>query len=257
MGSGFELSMSQSVIAGFILAVARTSGFVLVAPPFASRGVPARARAGIAIGLALPLSIWTTPVAPALDSPELLAQVLLQTVAGVAFGFVIYLAVAALQAIGDLIDLVGGFNMAMALDPLTMVQTSIMGRLHQLIAVTLLVATDGHLMIVQGLSRSVQLMPLASVSPSDLAANFTEQVSGLFLAAVQVAGPVIAVMFVADVVLGLLTRAAPALNAFALGFPLKILLTLILVGLLLPVLPQVLGDRVENATLTIIQLAGG
>jgi flagellar biosynthetic protein FliR len=254
---GFELSISQSVLAGFILAAARTAGFVLVSPPFASRGVPARARAAIAIGLALPLSVWTTPVAPRLDSPELLGLVVLQVFAGVAFGFMIYLAVAAIQMIGDLVDLVGGFNMAVALDPLTGVQTSIMGRLHQLIGVTLLVVTDLHLMVVQGLARSVQLMPLPSLSPADLARTFTEQLAGLFVAAVQVAGPVIAVMFVADIVLGLLTRAAPALNAFALGFPLKILLTLILVGLLIPMLPEVLNQRVEQAALMVINLAGG
>lgn len=254
---GFELTISQSVLAGFILAVSRTAGFVLVAPPFASRGVPARARAAIAIGLALPLSVWTTPVAPALDSPELLGQVVLEVFAGVAFGFMIYLAVAAVQMVGDLVDLVGGFNMAVALDPLTGVQTSIMGRLHQLIGVTLLVVTDLHLMVVQGLARSVRLMPLPSLAPADLARTLTEQLSGLFVAAVQVAGPVIAVMFVADIVLGLLTRAAPALNAFALGFPLKILLTLILVGLLIPVLPGVLHQRVEQAALMVIHLAGG
>lgn len=254
---GFELSVSQSVIAGFLLAVARTAGFVAVSPPFASRGVPGRARAAIAIGLALPLSVWTARVAPPLASPELLGMIVLQVFAGAAFGFMIYLAVAAIQMIGDLVDQVGGFNMAVALDPLTGVQTSVMGRLHQLIGVTLLVATDLHLMVVQGLARSMQVMPQPSIAPADLARVLTEQLGGLFVAAVQVAGPVIAVMFVADVILGLLTRAAPALNAFALGFPLKILLTLILAGLLIPVLPGVLSQRVEDAAIMVISLAGG
>jgi flagellar biosynthetic protein FliR len=254
---GFDLSISQSVIAGFILAVARTAGFVMIAPPFASRGVPGRARAAMALGLAMPLSVWMAPKAPPLASPELLGLVVLQILAGLAFGFVIYLGVAAIQAIGDLVDLVGGFNMAVALDPLTGVQTSIMGRLHQLIGVTLLVVTDLHLTVLQGLTRSVQLMPLPSLSMADLAETLTHQVSGLFMAAVQVAGPVVAVMFVADVILGLLTRAAPALNAFALGFPVKILLALLLVGLLVPVLPGLLGHQVEEATLLVVKLAGG
>jgi flagellar biosynthetic protein FliR len=255
--NGFELAIDQSLIAGYILALARTAGFVLISPPFASRGVPARARAAIALGLALPLSVWTTPTAAPLASPELLGQIILQIFSGVAFGFVIYLAVAAMQAVGDLIDLVGGFNMAQSMDPLTMVQISVMGRLHQLVGLTLLVATDGHLMIVQGLSRSVQVMPQPTLDLEVLAATFTEQTSALFLAAVQVAGPVIAVMFVADVVLGLLTRAAPALNAFALGFPLKILLTLLLVGVLLSQLPDLLSGNVEHAVVTVIDLAGG
>ena len=55
-------------------------------------------------------------------------------------------------------------------------------------------------------------------------------VTGLVSAALQIAAPIMAAMLVADVSLGLLTRAAPALNAFALAFPLKILFTLLLVG---------------------------
>ncbi len=62
-------------------------------------------------------------------------------------------------------------------------------------------------------------------------------VTGMFLAAVQIAGPLLVVLFLADVGLGLLTRVAPALNAFALGFPLKILLTLTLAGFVFLALP--------------------
>jgi flagellar biosynthetic protein FliR len=62
-------------------------------------------------------------------------------------------------------------------------------------------------------------------------------------------------MLVADVALGLLTRAAPALNAFALAFPLKILLTLLLVGLVVVRLPDVVLGLVEDATLVILQLS--
>ena len=59
----------------------------------------------------------------------------------------------------------------------------------------------------------------------------------MFLAAVQIAGPLLVVLFLADAGLGLLTRVAPALNAFALGFPLKILLTLTLAAVVFVALP--------------------
>ena len=61
--------------------------------------------------------------------------------------------------LGDLIDVVGGFTMTLGMDPLLMVQTSVMGRLHQLVAITLLFVGDGHILVIQGLSRSVQLDP--------------------------------------------------------------------------------------------------
>jgi flagellar biosynthesis protein FliR len=73
-------------------------------------------------------------------------------------------------------------------------------------------------------------------------------VSAMFLAALQIAGPLIVVLFLADVGLGLLTRVSPALNAFSLGFPLKILLTLALGGVVFAVLPRVVAALVQQMT---------
>ncbi len=167
-----------------------------------------------------------------------------------------FLALATVQAVGDIIDAVGGFQMAMGLDPLQLVQTSVMGRLHQLTAVTLLFVTDGHLMVLHGLARSLQTMPTPRIDAEKVARAVAEGVGNLFAGAVEVAAPVLAVMLVADVALGLLTRAAPALNAFALGFPMKILLTLLVAGLVVARLPDVVAGLVEQATLTNLQLSG-
>jgi flagellar biosynthetic protein FliR len=72
--------------------------------------------------------------------------------------------------------------------------------------------------------------------------------AGMFLAALQIAGPLLVVLFLADVGLGLLTRVAPALNAFSLGFPLKIFLTLALGGVVFAVLPRVVAALVQQIT---------
>ena len=79
----------------------------------------------------------------------------------------------------------------------------------------------------------------------------------MFLAALQIAGPLVAVMLLADVALGLLSRAAPALNIFALGFPVKILLTLTLLGMTFPLLPPALDTLIEQAMRAITSLTGG
>jgi len=255
--SGLDLALGQSVLVGFMLAVARTAGFVLTAPPFNTRAVPARIRAGVAIALAMPLTSFTSVDAPALTSPDLIARMLVHVFTGVTLGALVQLAVAAIQMLGDLIDVVGGFTMTLGMDPLLMVQTSVMGRLHQLVAITLLFVGDGHVLVIQGLARSVQLDPNPSPELADIARVLVEDVSGMFLAAVQVAAPVIGALFVADVALGLLTRAAPALNAFALAFPLKILLSLLLVGLVLLQVPSLLDRLVEQAAATMLRLSGG
>lgn len=255
--NGLTLSLGEATLAGYLIAVARVAGFVLVAPPFNTRSVPGLVRAGFALAMAVPLATWTIPTAPRLASGDLLLRVLVQILLGAILGYLVALAVAAVQMIGDLLDVVGGFQMSMALDPMLLVQTSIMGRIHQLIAVTLLFLTDGHLMVLQGLARSVQLMPQPNLDWDQVGRAVTGDVAGMFLAAVQVAAPLIAATLIADVALGLLTRAAPALNAFSLGFPLKILLTLLLAGLVIAQLPDVLRTTIEHAAATMLRLSGG
>jgi flagellar biosynthetic protein FliR len=252
-----ELALGGPVLAAYALALARTAGFVLVAPPFNTKGVPAQARVGVALALAVPLSTWTASGAPALGSSSLVTGMVLQVVTGAVLGYLVLVAVAVVQTVGDLVDVAGGFSISIGMDPLLMVQSSVMGRLHQLTAITLLFVGNGHLMVLRGLSHSLELMPEGALNWQDVAATITSAVSGMFLAAVQVTAPILAALLIADVALGLLTRAAPALNAFALAFPLKIALSLLLIGLVIAQLPGVLGRMVEGAVLDVIRLSGG
>ena len=252
--TGTQLAVGQATLAAFLLALARTAGFVLVTPPFNTRSVPAQIRVGLAVALALPVTSALAGTAPALDSGMLLAQLVLQAATGLALGFLVLAAVATLQAAGDLLDTVGGFSVSMALDPLQLVQTSVLGRLHQITAVMLLFVTDGHLMIVHGLTRSAELMPSALTSWGEAARAATGAVGTLMLGSLQIAAPVVAAMLIADLALGLLTRAAPALNAFALSYPLKIFLTLLLAGLVVTRLPGALADLVRTEVLHILGL---
>lgn len=254
--NGLQLAFGEQLGAAFLLALARTGAFVLITPPFNTRAVPSQARVALALALALPLTAPLQATAPPLTSGALVLRIVVQVVTGLALGFFVLLAVAAVQAAGDLIDLVGGFNSSIALDPLMLTQTSVFGRLHQFIAVTVLFAGDGHLMVVHGLSRSLQLMPEPAISWDAFGHALLADVTGLLAAALQIAAPIIAAMLVADVSLGLLTRAAPALNAFALAFPLKILFTLLLVGLVVVRLPGVVHDLAQHATLVVLHLSG-
>ena len=218
--NGLQLAAGEQLLAAFVLALARTGAFVVVTPPFNTRAVPTQAKVALALG------------------------------------YLVMVAVSAVQAAGDLIDLVGGFNSSLALDPLMLTQTSVFGRLHQMVAVTVLFAADGHLMVIHGLSRSLQAMPDPAISWDAFGRALLGDVTGLLASALQIAAPILAAMLVADVSLGLLTRAAPALNAFTLAFPVKILFTLLLVGLVVVRLPGAVHDLVEHATLVILHLSG-
>ncbi|WP_454085672.1 flagellar biosynthetic protein FliR [Georgenia sp. Marseille-Q6866] len=235
------------VVLPVILAAVRVTVFLVIAPPFNHRAIPATVKAMLGVGLALGLaSSMTVPVE--VTAATLIAMALSEAVTGAGLGVLVSLIFSAVQSAGRLIDMLGGFELGQALDPMTMTNSGPFGRFYQLIAVVLLFVSDGYQLVVGGLARSFDALPLgAMLDLGALAGQLAEGVSQLFLAAIQVAGPLIAVLFLADVGLGLLTRVAPALNAFALGFPLKILITLTLGSVTLAALPGVVDWLADQA----------
>lgn len=234
-----------------LLAAVRMIAFLVVAPPFAQRGVPGPVKVALGTGLAL-------AVAPRLEqvvsdgTAAFVGNLVVQALVGASTGFLVYLLFAAVQSAGSLVDLFGGFQIAMAFDPMSMTNGAQFSRLYQLLAVVLLFVSDGYQMVVQGLLRTFDALPLGLVM--DTAAygrSVTDGLTDMFVAALQIAGPLLVVLFLADVGLGLLTRVSPALNAFALGFPLKILLTLTLAGFALLGLPAILAALSQDAATTV------
>jgi flagellar biosynthetic protein FliR len=236
----------------------RAGAWMLICPPFNSRLIPVQVKALLSVGLALPVAPFLTSTLPSIQTSAILACAVLQFFVGAALGFVTYLFFSALQAAGDLLDVFGGFTLAMAYDPLSMNQSSIFGRFYNLVAVTLLFASDGHQLVLRGFLRSYQTLPLdANFSMATFSDLLTKGIGEMFLAGLQIAGPLIAVLFLTDVAFGLLNRVAPALNAFQLGFPAKIFLVLTLSGTAIAVLPRALDGLIDKAVSAVVYLSGG
>ena len=241
-----------------LLGAARTGAWLMICPPFNSRIIPGPVKALLSVGLTLPLFPYLRNTVPSLETGDIVACAALQVFVGASLGFVTALLFAALQAAGDLLDVFGGFTLAMGYDPLSLNQSSVFGRFYNLVAVTILFASGGHQIILRGFLQSFKTLPLdISFSLSTFSQLLLKGVGEMFLAAVQIAGPLIAVLFMTDVAFGLLNRVAPALNAFQLGFPAKILMVLLLSGLAITTLPQVLETIVDKATSAVLQISGG
>jgi flagellar biosynthetic protein FliR len=252
-----EVSIPTGTFVAFLLAMVRSSAWLVISPPFSSRVIPARVKALLAAALALIVTPTIAATAPPLEIGPVLGALLQQLAIGVALGFLTSLVFAAIQAAGDLIDLFGGFSLAFAFDPLMQSGNSVFGKLYGLLATTLLFASGGHLLIMRGFLATYDVLPLnASLSLNGLGELLTEGLAQMFLSALQIAGPLIAVLFLADVGLGLLTRVAPALNAFALGFPVKIMLTLVLVGMSFPLLPVAVDELTKRSLYLVARLVG-
>lgn len=238
-----------------MLSSVRIVAFLVVAPPFSHSSVPLRVKASLGLALALVVSPRATEGYRALDTAGFFAAIALEVLAGAALGFLVLLAFSAAQSAGQLIDLFGGFQLAQAFDPQSMVNGAQFTRLLHMTALVLLVASDGYQLIVMGLINSFAAIPVGGGFPLDEASgSMVEGVSTLFLSAVQIAGPMILVLFLADAALGLLNRVAPALNAFSLGFPLKILLTLVFAVSVITGLPAIVAALVDAAVGTLAEV---
>lgn len=238
----------------FALASMRVTVFLLLAPPFSHGAVPMRVRA--MLGVALGLLSGATVGSASTTSAQFLGRMVAEAVVGAALGFLVMLVMMAIQTAGRMIDSFGGFEVGAAFDPLMQTQSGPFGRFYQLFAVVLLFVSSGYQMVLLGVMRTFKILPLGQgLNLSVLARVLTSSLGSMMLAALQIAGPLIAVLFLADVGLGLLTRVAPALNAFAMGFPLKIMLTLTLSTVAIMTMPQIVSWLVNEAVTRMLGVA--
>ena len=241
------VTLAGAPLVAYVLASVRLVAWLLVAPPFASRAVPVLAKTLLALGLALAVVPGTGRGEVPTDTAALLGTALQEALIGASMGFVTFLVFAAVQAAGDLIDVFGGFSLAAAFDPLSQNMNSVHGKLFSMLAMMLLFASDAHLLVIGGLLRSFERMPVGTVwQPADITEVVTIAFGMFFAAAVQIALPLIGVLFLADIGLALLTRVAPQLNAIGIMFPAKIGLTLLMVGLSFAVLPDAVSRLLET-----------
>jgi flagellar biosynthesis protein FliR len=252
------ISLDGAPLICYVLASIRLVAWLLIVPPFSTRAFPTLAKSLLALALALAVAPSLRDTAPPLDAGPLIVAAVQEALIGATMGFIVYLVFAAMQAAGDLIDVFGGFSLAAAFDPLSQNMNSVHGKLFSMLATMLLFAADAHLLIIGGLLRSFEAMPLGTVwRPDNVADVLATLFSVFFSAAVQIALPLIAVLFIADLGLALLTKVAPQLNAIGIMFPAKIGLTLLVVGMSFAVLPDALTRLIEIISEATGALAAG
>jgi flagellar biosynthetic protein FliR len=252
-----NFAIGTSSLLALLLVSARIVAWSFIAPPLATAGLPKTIKTVISVGLALVIVPSAKAHVPAVEVAPILGAVVVQVVIGAGLGFLTRMVFTAVEAAGSFIDLFGGFSLSAAYDPLTTTMTSVFGRFYAMLCTTLIFATDIHLVIFRGFLQTFTAIPLdAGFSLDRLGQMLTKGITELFVDALQIAGPLIVVLFVADIALGVLNRIAPQLNAFSLSFPLKIGLTLLLVGLGFMLLPQTVVDLADRASMAIRTVTG-
>ena len=243
------LNLQGPQVTALLLVLARLSPLFAIAPLFGSRLLPGRARALCAVGLAVGLA---PVVAPHPHEPasvlDLALSMVSEVLVGLAFAFVVAAVFAGVSAAGALLDGLIGFSFGSLVDPATGTQASVLSNLYGMVAVLVFIAIGGDAWLIQGLVRTYAIVPLGRMpSAAAMAAGATHAVGTLFLAAIEVAAPVLLALVLTDAALGVVARAVPQLNVFAVGFPAKIVVGLLVLVAALPFVGGWIGDQVQSS----------
>jgi flagellar biosynthesis protein FliR len=223
-------------LAGFILVLARVSPLFAIAPLFSSKLVPMRVRAIVAVGLAIGLS----PVVARghhidLDAFNLAALVGKEILIGLAFAYTLAALFAAVTVAGSLLGPLIGFSFGSLVDPVTGNQSTVLQQLYAMVALLVFIAIGGDAWVIEGLARTYEVVPLSDYPAlGPLVAGANTAFVKVFASALQVAAPVLLAILVTDAGFGMVSKVVPQLNVFQVGFPSKVLVGLLLIGVSLP-----------------------
>ena len=211
-------------IAAFIFPLARILGFISTAPLWGNTGIPWRTRLilGLSIAVAISPGLPEMPKVQtgSIESLWILSQ---QMLIGIAMGFAARLVFTAFNMAGEFIGLQMGLGFATFYDPLNSAQTPVIAEFINLITLLMFLSLNGHLLYVATLLKSFSAIPVsAGALGADSWLNLAELGGKIFSVGLLLSLPIIVALMITNIALAVLTRAAPQLNIFSLGFPLTL-----------------------------------
>ena len=237
----FDLFAPGSATVAVLVAM-RLTGLLLIAPVFSAATVPVKWRTALLIVF----TIVIQPIAYANlhGVPDLTpASAVGELIVGFGIGLGAALLVGAAEAAGELIAIQIGLSGASLLDPLSNQSSPVLGNFLSLFAITILLALNVHLGMIQALADSMRAIPVGSAMDLHAGlANLLSLAGTLFLAGLRFAAPVIGTVMVGNAALAVLSRATPQLNILSVAFPLQIGLGLFALGIALPFIASTLGN---------------
>jgi flagellar biosynthetic protein FliR len=205
-----------------VLLFARVGGLVMIAPMFTARAMPVSVKTAITVLLALllhPLALASAGGAIPAITPETFIG---ETLVGFGLGLGAALLVGASSVAGEMMGIQIGLSGAAVLDPVSNTQGNVLGTFTTLFSITLLFAVDAHLVMIDAIGKSLNVITLGSGLHAAGLLAMVKTGSVLFGLGLQFAAPVIAAVLVGNTALAILSRAAPQLNLFSVAFPIQI-----------------------------------
>jgi flagellar biosynthesis protein FliR len=219
------------------------------APIFSSRAFPLRARIGLAmfVALAAQASLADQPTI-SITGSQAFGAVIQQVGIGLAIGFTVRLVFSAVELAGEVVGFQMGLNFAAFFDPSLNSQSSAVARFYGQMVALLFIVMNGHLWVLMAVIRSFETFPVDQ--------NFLEALarmkiynlgSDLFATGLWIALPMIGMLMFVNLALGIVSRVAPQMNIYSVGFPVTLSVGLIGISATLPMLDQPFLALMERA----------
>lgn len=243
----FHIEASQFY--SFFLTFMRVSIIVFLLPFFGAGGIPNPVKGGLCFVLAL--AIWPRLSFPGsmlpMNTLGLILMMLGEVVLGLVLDIIIRFLFSAVLFGGHMVGFSMGFAMMNVLDPMTGSSESITAQLMYQCTILMFLSMNGHLFLLSGLAESFHLVPPGGlfITPAlaDSVLKFSAQ---LFVLAIKISAPVVASLFLVDLALALVSRAAPQMNVIQIGFPLKVSVGFLFMTFTLTALSHYVGDFITE-----------
>jgi len=240
-----EITAEQLELFMFILL--RVSAMVVTIPIFGNKMVPVRVKAGLSLIIAFLLFPFIKFHIPVLGTLSLICGMMGEVVIGIIIGLAGRLAFAGVQIAGQLIGFQMGFAVVNVFDPITSEQVSIIAQFQYLIAMLIFLAVDGHHIFLYAIAESYRIIfPLDFHFSAGLMQAIVEISKDIFIIGVKIGAPIITALLMTTIGFGLIARTVPQINILIVGFPLKIAIGLIGIGLTLPLFTKMLSEFFLN-----------
>ncbi len=221
--AGLPDFFAPGAAAAFVLTALRVAGLMLVAPAWSAKTVPMKLRTAVIVIFAV---LLTPAASVSADLPALRitpATFLTESIIGFVIGLAAATTIAAAEFAGELITTTSGLSGAAVFDPVNNKQGSLLSAFMQLFALLLIILSGGHLIMIKAVAMSFDAMPLgATLNIGAAMGAFVPTAKVIFTSGLQFAAPVIAAVFVTNLALAILGRAAPQLQVMSLAFPVQI-----------------------------------
>jgi flagellar biosynthetic protein FliR len=239
--------MDLSVVIRFGLLLVRPGMLVMVAPALGGSYAPAPVKVATTVLLAVVLA--PTVAVPAASSDVSLTLIIArELVIGLALALAVRAIIGAAELGGHLGGYQIGFSYAATIDPASGARNSVITSLYGLLALLAFFGINGHHQVLRALAASYAGLPIGAGHVEASILTGVREILGLiFTVGVRLAAPVVLALLIVELAVGLVSRSAPSLNFMVIGYPIRLIVGLIVLAAMVGTIPEVISTVVDQA----------